>query len=426
MMTRHYLTNTFTILMAINIVLASMPSLMRIGDSRISLSYIYILICFILLLLTILKDKTMLSFYHYEARKNRLLFISVLALFLFHFLRFMTSPADGIVSRTLISLIIFTTSYLYFSFLFYNNDKLFNRFYYFITLGLLLNLVAALLQKNGFNLGTSFYAGDDRYTGLFSNPNQLAIMVSTTFLFYIDKVGMHKHPLKIIFAIGMTTVCLILLLMAGSKTNIIVTLAILIAFFAIPITKKTIATSLSGLVFLFTLLFIIKESEILRHVNPRLFEILAALSPDTLLEYRTVASRIEIWDYSWKAGTSYPYLGEGFNSGLHGSVPHSHNVVIDYLRIFGPAGMVAMICFLYALVAYRINIPHNQPGNQRAKIGKLSIYAYILTNMMSDSMGPQTVFFLAFFVSYLSVHSHMVIGSAQNHLALKPDRDLHQ
>ncbi|QUM75747.1 O-antigen ligase family protein [Moritella sp. 24] len=349
----------------------------------------------------------MLSFYHYEARKNRALFISLLALFLFHLLRFMTSPNDGIVSRTLISLIIFVTSYLYFSFMFYNDGKLFERCYYFITIGLILNLIAVLLQKIGFDLGTSFYDGDDRYTGLFSNPNQLAITASTTFIYYIDKIEIHKRPLKIIFAIGMVGVCFILQLLAGSKTNIIVSFVIFIAFFIFSVTKKTIIHFLFGLIFLFISLFIIKESGILMDVNPRLFDILSVLSLDNVLDYRTVASRIEMWDYSWNAGVSYPYLGEGLNSDLPGPISHSHNMAIDYLRIFGPAGMVGIISFMYALVAYRIYIPDNQSGNQRAKVCKYSIFAYLLANMMSDSMGPQTVFFLAFFVSYLSVHSSM-------------------
>ena len=115
-----------------------------------------------------------------------------------------------------------------------------------------------------------------------------------------------------------------------------------------------------------------------------------------------------MWDYSWNVGFSYPYLGEGVNHALPGRIPHSHNLIIDYLRIFGPAGFVAIVCFMYAVLGYRINSADNALSNQRAKICKYSILAYLLANMMSDSMGPQTVFFLAFFVSYLSVHSSML------------------
>ncbi|MGP8307967.1 O-antigen ligase family protein [Vibrio sp. YIC-376] len=347
----------------------------------------------------------MLSFYHYEARKNSMLFISLLMLFFLHVLSVVLSD-EGIVSRALISLIIFITCYLYFSFVFYNDNTFFEHFYVFITVGLILNFIAALMQKAGFNLGTSYYEGYDRYTGLFANPNQLAIVVTTTFIFYVDKIETHQRLINKLFALAMVGVCFMLLLLAGSKTNIIVSFLILLSFF---VARKNMTKFIFGIIFLFLALFLIKESGVLMSVNPRLFEILFTLSPDTVLEYRTVASRIEIWEYSWKVGTSYPYLGEGLTSTLPDPIRHSHNIVIDYMRMFGPAGFVTIICFIYAIVSYRIYMPDNSSGNKKAKICKISIIAYLLSNMMSDSMGPQTVFFFAFFVSYLSVHSSMFV-----------------
>lgn len=418
-MTReHHLTNVFKVLMSIALLLACMPSFLRLGDSRASLSYVYIIMCLVILFVTVLKDKTMLSFFHYQARKNKLLFICVLALYLLHMIRFMISPDDGVMSRSFTAVIIFTTCYLCFSFLFYNDKNLFERFYYLITIGLILNLFVVLLQKNGFNLSSSYYDGD-RYSGLFSHPNQLAIIVSTTFLFYVSNFLAQTRLLKKTFAIVMVFACFMMMLLAGSKTNVVVSLIVLIAYFSFPISSRNIAKFLGGILFLSFAAILITQSNILLRVNPRLFEVLTTLSLDDLLEYRTIVSRIELWDYSWGVGTRYPYLGEGFNSSLPPSVPHSHNLFIDYLRIFGPAGTFFISCFLCSLVFYRTSLGQSRVEDDRASVCKLSIVAYILANMMSDSMGPQTVFFLAFFVSYLSVHSSMAVAAVQHHSALR-------
>ncbi len=231
-------------------------------------------------------------------------------------------------------------------------------------------------------------------------------MVTTTFIFYVDKIETYQRPVNKIFALAMVGVCFMLLLLAGSKTGIIVSFIILLCFF---IARKNLVKFILGIVLLFLAVFLIKESEVLQSVNPRLFEVLSTLSPSSVLEYRTVASRIELWEYSWKIGTSYPYLGEGLTSTLPDPIRHSHNIVIDYLRMFGPAGLITILFFIFSIVSYRIYVSVNSSGNQKAKICKISIIAYLLSNMMSDSMGPQTVFFLSFFTSYLAVHSSMSV-----------------
>ncbi len=398
---KHYLTDKFKILMSIAMILAFMPSFMRVGDSKASLTYIYLIICFMLLCLTILKDNSMLSFFHYQALNNKLLFSCILALYLLHLIRFTISPDEHFASRSMIALIIFTTSYLYFSFLFCTEKGLFDFFFRIICVGLLMNFAVIILQKKGFFLSSSYYAGDDRYSGLFSHPNQLAIFISTTFIFFVSTLTAQAGIVKKTLSLFMIATAFVMLIMAGSKTNVLVALVVLVAFFSLPATKKNIATLLVGIVFLAMALFIIRDSEALLSINPRLIEVLTNLSFDNFQEYRTVASRIALWNYSWDVGTSYPYLGEGFKSGLIGGAPHSHNIVIDYLRIFGPSGMIIIVSFLLSLVIYRKTIARTHLEKKRTQVCVLSIYAYILSNMMSDSMGPQTVFFLSFFVAYL-------------------------
>ena len=74
--------------------------------SNISLTYIYILLVLFCCYFIILKDRPCYLFYHYQARKNRLLFISISTIFLLHLFHVITNPENGIVSRPLISLII--------------------------------------------------------------------------------------------------------------------------------------------------------------------------------------------------------------------------------------------------------------------------------------------------------------------------------
>ncbi|WP_417500308.1 O-antigen ligase family protein [Methylophaga sp.] len=414
-MKKHYLTEPFKLLMAIGLGVSFMPSLMRLGSSSVSLSYGYILLCFLLMIMIILKDKTVLSFYNFQASRNKLLMMAITFLFMLHLLRFIVDP-DEFISRTLMSLIIFLTCFWYFSFVFYNDSCFFERAYIIISLGIIINLIAAIMQKQGMNLGTSYYDGYDRFTGLFSNPNQLAIFSSTTFVYYVDKLcsGTSYRDKKSyrgkLWPTVMLLACIVLLVLSGSKTNVIVSGGILVVFIGFYIEANILSKLLFAVFVGILSLVLVKESQILVSVNPRLFDILSSLSFDSVLEYRTIDSRMDLWRYSWDIGMSYPYIGEGVTSTLPGSVPHSHNLILDYLRIFGPLGMVGMLLFIYSLVFFRIQPSADRLSIRRARVCKFSIFAYLLSNMMSDSMGPQTVFFLSFFVAYLFVHASIPVN----------------
>ena len=393
----------FKLLMIGAMLCAFMPSLLRLGGSRLSFSYLYIIFCFALLVIVMLRDGRLTNFYMQLAGQNKLLFSSILFMLVLHFARYAISPADGLMSRTLIALIMFVTAYFYFSFLFYRDADNLYFFYRIITIGLVLNLLAITLYANGVRIMPNYYAGFDRYTGFFSHPNQLAIFVSTIFIFYVASYFSDARLSHRLFWLGMLFTALVVSVLAGSKTNILVSGVILIIYLLWSVSRKNALIVLLSIVVLGLLFSFAGASDFLLNLNPRLFGVFAELSPDNVSQYRTILSRTDIWAYSWEVGTAYPFLGKGWAELLPGDLPHSHNVIMDYLRVFGPLGLVAISLFLLSLVLLFSRVPRGAHNPHVLKACKLSILAYLLANMLSDSMGPQTIFFLAFFVAYLSV-----------------------
>ncbi len=417
----------FKLLMVGAMLFAFMPSLLRLGDSRLSLSYLYIIFCFGVLGIIVLRDGRLASFYLQLARYNKLLFGSLLAMLVLHAVRYAISPDDGLMSRTLMALIVFVTVFFYFSFLFYRDADNLYFFYRVITAGLVLNLFAITLYANGIYIMPNYYAGFDRYTGLFSHPNQLAIFVSSIFIFYVASYFSDARLAQRFFWLAMLFVALVVSVLAGSKTNILVSGVILVIYLLWSVSRKNALIVLLSIVMLGLLFSIAGTSDFLMRLNPRLFGVFAELSPDNVTQYRTILSRTEIWEYSWEVGTAYPFLGEGWAGLLPGDLPHSHNLFMDYLRIFGPLGLLAIVLFLLAVVGLFARVPRDSHNPHVLKACKLSILAYLLANMLSDSMGPQTVFFLAFFVAYLAVIPGRVytFNPQRTGLASRPVATLH-
>ncbi len=393
----------FKLLMAIAMLFAFMPSLLRLGGSRLSFSYLYIIFCFAVLFIVVLRDGRLTNFYIQLARQNKLLFSSILALLILHLARYAISPGDGLMSRTLMALLVFCTVYFYFSFLFYRDADNLHFFYRLITVGMLLNLFAIALYANGIHLMPNYYPGYDRYAALYSHPNQLAIVVSTVFVFYIGGYFNDARPGHRFWWLAMFFVCMVVSVLAGSKTNILVSVVVLILYLLWSVSKRNGLIILLSVALLTLLFAYAGSSELLMSLNPRLFSVVADLSPDNVMQYRTMESRNYIWLYSWEVGTAYPYIGEGWGKLIMGYLPHSHNLFMDYFRVFGPLGLLLISLFLVAIVSLFSRGRHDARRHHLVKGCKLSILAYLLANMLSDSMGPQTVFFLGFFVAYLSV-----------------------
>lgn len=403
---RFKIASLFKLLMMIAMLLAFMPSLLRLGDSRLSFSYLYTMFCFAVLLLVLLRDRQLISFYVQLARQNKLLFFSVLAMLLAHIASYALYPAYGLMSRTLMALFVFINTYLYFTFLLYRDDNDLYAFYKVINIGLLANLIAILLYANGYQFLPNVFPSFDRYAGLFSHPNQLAIVVSTVFVFYVGSYFNDANTFNRLIALFMFLVALVVSILAGSKTNILISGVVLIVYLLWSVSRKNALIVLLSIVVLTLLFGFAGSSDFLVQLNPRLFSVVAELSLDNFTQYRTIESRLVLWDYSWNTGMAYPYIGEGWGSKIFGEVEHSHNLFMDYLRLFGPLGLLAVGLFVASLLSLFSRgggVARQQTQNHHLlKACKLSILAYLLANMMSDSMGPQTAFFLAFFVAYLS------------------------
>ncbi|MGI9288683.1 MAG: O-antigen ligase family protein [Pseudomonadales bacterium] len=400
---RFKIASLFKLLMTIAMLLAFMPSLLKLGDSRLSVSYLYTIFCFAVMLLVLLRNRQLLIFYVHLAQQNKILFCSVLAMLLLHIASYAFYPASGLMSRTLMALIVFINAYLYFAFLLYRDDDDLQAFYKVINIGLIANFIVILLYANGYQFLPNVELSYDRHAGLFSHPNQLAIVVSSIFVFYVGSYFNDTKPVNRIKSLVMFLVAVVVSIMAGSKTNILISGVILIVYLLWSVSRKNALIVLLSIVVLTLLLGFAGSSDLVLKLNPRLFSVVAELSLDNVMQYRTVESRMVLWDYSWNTGMAYPYIGEGWGSSIFGKVEHSHNFFMDYLRLFGPLGLLSVGLFIVSLLALlsrgKLVTQHQ---HHLLKACKLSVLAYLLANMMSDSMGPQTAFFLAFFVAYLS------------------------
>jgi O-antigen ligase len=154
--------------------------------------------------------------------------------------------------------------------------------------------------------------------------------------------------------------------------------------------------------------------------NPRAVRILTQFfSEDD--EVKSLLSRKAIWDFSFEQFYRYPFFGQGAGQMINldfgdGPVPHSHNVIIDYMRMLGVPGLVVCLIFLMAaiialsstiLLAYRAR--HADHTSRMMTVGlALGGLAYIAANMSSDSFGPSTSPFF-WVVTYLALFMRTVL-----------------
>ena len=246
----------------------------------------------------------------------------------------------------------------------------------------------------------------DRSSGLFKNPNQFGIIASmgipfaTAFLFQYRKTAL---ALLILLAVTVG------LLLSGSKTNIIISTALLFAslMYCLIIARRAgflliITPVMALLLWLFGL-------PLLEFFNPRAAHILTELLvEDNGQSNRTVDQRFEMWQHSIDVMKSSPLFGAGTGqkidvvSQIHS---HSHNLFMDLGRTTGIPGLVGGMLFILAscwLAVRSLARLSDLPGtlgkhlHGRALIvgAAFATLSYVLSNQMSDSLGPSTsVFF---------------------------------
>lgn len=253
------------------------------------------------------------------------------------------------------------------------------------------------------SLHALIFIDSDRASGFFKNPNQFGMALSTVIPVATALVlgQRRRRPARV------TCVLLLMigLIASGSKANLLIssitftlilTAYSLIAFRGV---KRVLTVTLSILA---TVLLISAGMMLMQFFNPRALRlIMAFLEQDS--ELHSIVSRNQLWQYSIDQFLSNPVLGVGAGSPIdifyrQEFVPHSHNVLLDYLRTLGAPGIFGLLTILLTVVLISgVTIlaatrARRTPPRHRILCIALAVscFAYIMANMSSDSMGPST------------------------------------
>ncbi|NIX78082.1 O-antigen ligase family protein [Microvirga terricola] len=288
---------------------------------------------------------------------------------------------------------------------------------------ILASVISALSFVAYFNstLFAILFADRDRSNGFFKHANQYGMVLST-----VAPVGLALalSSQRRLWWLAITAATAFGFIAAGSKTNLLIFAASssLLLLFA-PLLEEEAARSVFN--FFRNLGIGIGVAIIgfasLISFNPRAVRLLTQFFSDEA-EVKSLLSRKALWDYSFEQFYNNPIFGQGAGQMLNvdfgdGPVPHSHNVIIDYMRMLGVPGLAVCLIFLTAaiivlcstiMLAYRAkNASHS---DRMMAVGlALGGLAYIAANMSSDSFGPSTSPFF-WLVTYLALFMRTVLS----------------
>jgi O-antigen ligase len=269
--------------------------------------------------------------------------------------------------------------------------------------GLAVTSVLSLLAYRIDFLHDIIFAGTDRAAGLFKNPNQFGMALSTTL----------PVVLALILASGKRrryrTACLILmilgLLASGSKTNLLLALATTVATlcghaiiaYKGPKRVGMLAIYLAGSTFV-----AIVGVGALALLNPRALAIMATFFGGEG-EVTSLTTRSFLWTYSLDQFLADPFFGQGAGQRIdifyrEADVSHSHNVLVDYLRSLGAPGFFGVFAMIGAVVVMCVRSALAALWFSRGAVAgrvvclgfSLACLSYVAANMSSDSFGPST------------------------------------
>lgn len=364
-----------------------MPSLLRVSGS-ISASFLVVFTIPVFLSIILSSSRAIRDRVSKVVYRSRYIYILSSILVFLHVISIMFVGGGVFGARSLVSLInfIFLYSLFVLALSYSDNRSGLVKVFVFATLA---SCFIAILQKFGFRLGGGYYAGDDRYSAFYAHPNQLGVVLACASFVLVDfflKGHISKRRYLVLPAYLAVVIGLIL---SGSKSSILILAMVMALYFMMDIFRRPVGIFLFlflsvSLVVLFSSIF-----EFLVMLNPRLFSVLTENSIYELMEYRTIEDRIGLWLYSLEVAEGRPLLGEGVSQTIFGYFTHSHNLVFDYLRIFGYPGLLVIIFTVYSIY-------FSFKGGAGESLAFWGVLTYFLVNMLSDSMGPQTVFVLAF------------------------------
>jgi len=282
----------------------------------------------------------------------------------------------------------------------------------------------SLLAYFNSTLFELLFADRDRSNGFFKHSNQYGMVLSTVAPVGLALALSARARLAWLAIVGAIVFGFVA---AGSKTNLLIfssstTFMLLFA----PLLERNPAARIIS--FSRNLVFGVSVAILggigLTTFNPRAVRILAQFFYDDD-EVRSLLSRRELWDFSVEQVFKHPFLGQGAGQMIptnygDGLVPHSHNIIIDYMRMLGIPGLALCLIFMLATIfalATTIRLAYlarcaryeHRLITVGLAVGGLS---YIAANMSSDSFGPSTSPFF-WLVTYLTLFMRAVLAREQ-------------
>lgn len=266
-------------------------------------------------------------------------------------------------------------------------------------------------------LGELIFRETDRAAGLFKNPNQFGMAIATVFP-SIAALALGDHRRR-----ALRVICLILLLLglvaSGSKTNLLISMTSLVFVLC---AHSVVSYSGPRRIFMIALNLMLSIGvaalgiAALALMNPRALAILTVFL-NSEGEVDSLVARSLLWKTSFDLFLANPWLGVGAGQNIEElfwatklDVPHSHNVLIDYLRSLGAPGgvgiaiiLITVIIVSFASIRAALLADASDSSRRMICLGlSLSCLAYIAANMSSDSMGPSTspFFWVVVFLSF--------------------------
>lgn len=265
-------------------------------------------------------------------------------------------------------------------------------------------------------LRSSLFFGADRASGLFKNANQFGLALSLAIPPAVAIAVNAKRKLVPIFAVGSMFLGLIL---SGSKANLLISGVSLIVVVIVAMHCYRMLARRPGSALLLVGLLVVLlwgAYAALEQLNPRAFQILSNLRSGGSVA--SLQQRSVLWEHSFADAMDNPLTGVGAGQNAYGGLTHSHNVFLDFFRMLGLPGLVAVTVQIVAIVIvatsslWRTGRDVIEPKDQLMSSSlAVSLAAYILGNQTSESFGPSTLPIFWFVFSLLLLHRRSLSGS---------------
>lgn len=287
-----------------------------------------------------------------------------------------------------------------------------------------------------------FFHGTDRAQGFFKNPNQYGMVLSTITPVVLGMALSEKRSLIAVGRFALLVTISFGIVASGSKTNLLLfTGSAFVVLCIAPFIQQR------GIQCIFQILrnlgcaslVLLLGLATLEAFNPRALRILQEFLVNDG-QVKSLVSRELLWDYSLDQFLKDPLLGEGAGQKLglwykeiKEEVPHSHNVVLDYMRALGMPGLAAigliLIAASYAFISTIVLALRARFADASHRLTAVGLgiggLSYLLANMSSDSFGPTTspFFWIVTYFAFLmrrELHKGMPVHCAKPPMMPQP------